>query len=123
MKQEHLLVLIAVMLTGYIGYQIGSPGSFGFGRHMMNSGYTMRNDDSTGMMQMMGAMLIGKKGAELDRAFLELMIPHHQGAVAMCEPVLKDGERSELKELCRDITESQTREITLMKSWLSSWYK
>lgn len=123
MKQEHLLTLIAVLLVGYIGYQIGSPGSFGFGRHMMDNGSTMRNDDSTGMMQMMAAMLAGKKGAELDRAFLELMIPHHQGAVAMCEPLLKDGERSELKNLCRDITESQTKEINLMKTWLSSWYR
>lgn len=123
MKQEHLLVLIALLMVGYIGYQLGTPDSFGYGRHMMGGGYMMDNDDMPGMMQMMGAMLTGKKGAELDRAFLTLMIPHHEGAVAMCAPVLMDGEREELKALCRDITESQTREIRQMQGWLGSWYR
>lgn len=123
MNQRYLLVAILVILAGYVGYQVGAPRPLGYGMHMMGGGVAMNNNDMPGMMQMMGAMLSGKKGAELDRAFLTLMIPHHQGAVAMCEPVLRDGERNELKQLCRDITDAQNREINLMESWLSTWYK
>lgn len=36
-------------------------------------------------MYEMEKMLQGKTGDELDRAFLEAMIPHHQGAIDMAK--------------------------------------
>lgn len=51
-----------------------------------------------------------------DRAFARSMIPHHSGAILMCEQAsLRDPE---LKSLCGDIIEGQRREIEQMKTIL-----
>ena len=51
-----------------------------------------------------------------DSAFLRSMIPHHSGAILMCEQAnLTDPE---LKTLCRQIIRSQREEITQMKAML-----
>ena len=47
-----------------------------------------------------------------DEGFLRSMIPHHSGAILMCEnPRLEDPE---ILQLCREIIESQKREIDQM---------
>jgi uncharacterized protein (DUF305 family) len=52
-----------------------------------------------------------------DRAFTRSMIPHHSGAILMCqEASLADPE---LKTLCGEIVEGQRREIDQMKAILS----
>jgi uncharacterized protein (DUF305 family) len=51
-----------------------------------------------------------------DRQFLRSMIPHHSGAVLMCEKA-KIADR-EIKALCQGIISSQTSEIDQMKAIL-----
>jgi uncharacterized protein (DUF305 family) len=52
-----------------------------------------------------------------DRQFLRSMIPHHSGAVLMCEKArIADPE---IQTLCRGIIASQTGEIERMKSMLA----
>ena len=52
-----------------------------------------------------------------DTAFLRSMIPHHSGAILMCEQAsLKDAE---IRELCRGIIAGQAAEIEQMKSILA----
>lgn len=61
-------------------------------------------------------MFIRQQSAISDRQFLKSMIPHHAGAVLMCEQnALKDPE---LIRLCQGIISSQQAEIQLMKSKL-----
>ena len=51
-----------------------------------------------------------------DRQFLKAMIPHHSGAVLMCEQSsLSDAE---IVALCKSIVESQQREIDQMEAIL-----
>lgn len=51
-----------------------------------------------------------------DRQFLRSMIPHHSGAILMCEQAnLSDPE---LVQLCRGIIQSQRAEIEQMKAML-----
>lgn len=51
-----------------------------------------------------------------DRQFLKSMIPHHAGAILMCQKTeIKD---SEIKTLCDSIISSQRQEISQMKSLL-----
>lgn len=53
-----------------------------------------------------------------DKQFLKSMIPHHAGAVLMCEQAsLRDPE---IKELCRQIISGQRREINQMKAKLNA---
>ena len=52
-----------------------------------------------------------------DKAFLRSMIPHHAGAILMCERApIQDAE---IKKLCGEIISGQQREIDQMKSILA----
>ncbi len=51
-----------------------------------------------------------------DKEFLRAMIPHHSGAILMCEEArITDPE---IKALCGEIVRSQTREIAQMETLL-----
>ena len=54
------------------------------------------------------------KGAKFDKAFLNAMIEHHQGALEMVD-LLKSTKNSEAKKLAKEITRVQKAEITSMK--------
>ena len=51
-----------------------------------------------------------------DAAFVEQMLPHHEGAVQMARIELERGADPELKQLAQEIIEEQEREIELMRS-------
>ena len=52
-----------------------------------------------------------------DAQFLRSMIPHHAGAILMCERApIQDGE---IRRLCGEIIQSQQSEISLMKAMLA----
>ena len=81
---------------------------------------------SVDMHGAMGGMmngLAGKTGAELEKAFLQEMIVHHEGAVEMAQTLLKGTQRPELVKLGTDIITAQTGEIQMMQDWLKSWFK
>lgn len=80
---------------------------------------SMDHDDMT--MGDMVDMLKGKSGDDLDAAFLEGMIPHHQGAIDMANLILKDAKHEELRQMARDIIEAQQREIDMMEAWQKEW--
>ena len=62
--------------------------------------------------------LIRRQIAIGDRQFLRSMIPHHAGAILMCEQAsLQD---SEIKALCKNIVLGQQAEIDQMKAKLSA---
>ena len=83
--------------------------------------------DGHGAMGGMGGMLSeaamdaleAADGAEAERLFLEGMIEHHEGAVAMAEQHQENGENAEALELTASIIESQTAEIELMEELLA----
>jgi uncharacterized protein (DUF305 family) len=63
------------------------------------------------------------EGAKLfDREFIDMMIPHHQGAIRMARVELAEGESPELKELAEAIVEAQAKEIEQMKLWRTKWF-
>ena len=57
-----------------------------------------------------------------DRAFIDMMIPHHEGAVKMAEEELSEGENPRLRRLADDIVSAQQREIAQMREWRERWY-
>lgn len=63
-----------------------------------------------------------KAARPFDRAFVDAMIPHHQGAIRMARVQLDRGGDAELKALAEDVVESQSREIESMNEWRSEWY-
>lgn len=61
-------------------------------------------------------LFIRRQAAVGDRQFLRSMIPHHAGAILMCEQAsVRDAE---IKRLCQNIISSQQAEIEQMKGIL-----
>ncbi len=119
-----LLVVLAVGVgLGYLwrGDSIQQPQA---NTHMMPGGNMMNNSSMSmgSAMDDMMAGLSGLSGDAFDKAFLEQMIVHHEGAVSMAESALKDAKHQELKDMANDIISAQTREIAQMKLWLKNWY-
>jgi uncharacterized protein (DUF305 family) len=59
-------------------------------------------------------------GPAFDKAFLEMMIEHHQGAIDMSMTELEDGENADALKLATGIIKAQEAEITRMKALLAS---
>jgi uncharacterized protein (DUF305 family) len=71
-------------------------------------------------MQMDASALAGER--PFDRAFIDMMVPHHQGAIRMARIELAAGENPELTKLAEAIVTAQAREIERMNSWRVDWY-
>lgn len=108
MKKEPILygvigLLIGVILTGFVaGYSV-------------NHGYY-------GMTNMMGMDSDNVMGRNVDKQFIEQMIPHHESAIAMANLALQKTKHDEVKTLANNIISSQTAEISTMKEWYKDWY-
>lgn len=59
---------------------------------------------------------------DLDRRFIEDMIPHHEDAILMAELALAKSDNEELIKLAENIKREQSREIDEMRSWYKLWY-
>lgn len=71
-----------------------------------------------------GGMGWGRSGAgrSTDARFIVMMIPHHEGAIAMAELALVRARHPELRALAQRIRTSQSRENAQMRSWYRQWY-
>lgn len=108
------------------GMMQGMPGIMATPAMHGQMGGMMATPAMGGMSQMMdpaaeAAALENAKGP-FDRAFLEMMIPHHQSAVLMAQVALQRATHPELKRLAQTIITSQEREIAEMQGWLAAWY-
>jgi uncharacterized protein (DUF305 family) len=56
---------------------------------------------------------------DVDAKFAEMMIPHHEGAIAMAESAKERGEHEEVKDLADAIVDAQEREIRIMEKHAS----
>jgi uncharacterized protein (DUF305 family) len=60
--------------------------------------------------------------APYDARFIDSMIVHHEGAVAMAGDLKKNTQRPELLKLADDIIRAQEAEIKQMQDWRKAWY-
>jgi uncharacterized protein (DUF305 family) len=83
-----------------------------------------RSGDHSSMMGMLTEEqfdgLTALSGDEFDRAWLEAMIMHHEGAIAMAEAVLADGIDEEVRALATAIVAAQRAEIAEMQALLDA---
>jgi uncharacterized protein (DUF305 family) len=65
-------------------------------------------------------MPMGQRSA--DAYFIVMMIPHHEGAIAMAELALQRSRRPEIRGLAERIRTSQSQENAQMRRWYRQWY-
>lgn len=63
--------------------------------------------------------LAQKSGADFDRAYMTMMIAHHEGAIVMAQDELKNGENAEALTLAAAISVTQAAEVTQMRKLLN----
>jgi Domain of unknown function (DUF305) len=66
------------------------------------------------MSRMMAGMKI-KPSNGVDRDFVAMMVPHHQGAIDMAEAELSYGHNEPLRGLAQEIIVTQQQEIAVMR--------
>jgi uncharacterized protein (DUF305 family) len=63
-----------------------------------------------------------RRARPFDRAFLNAMITHHEGAIRMAQVQLARGENRTVKRMARAIVRAQTTEINQMHQWRIQWF-
>ena len=102
-----------------------------------SSGQTSDNQPSQGLPMMTGTPIAGAPGQmmnttpgaqapatgmDFDQMFINMMVPHHQGAVEMAKIAQQRAEHTEIKQMADAIISGQQEEITQMKDWKKQWY-
>jgi uncharacterized protein (DUF305 family) len=76
------------------------------------------SENAAAMNKMMADMTV-KPSGDVDRDFVAMMVPHHQGAVDMAKTELKYGHNEQLRQLAQEIVANQQREIVAMRNAVS----
>ena len=71
------------------------------------------SETDAAMTRMMSAMAV-KPSGDVDRDFVAMMAPHHQGAIEMAEAELRHGRSEQLRRLAQEIIVTQQQEIAVM---------
>jgi uncharacterized protein (DUF305 family) len=102
-------VVIGLLLAG-VFYPMMRYGGYGMMNWRNNSSYDQR---VTGNNQV---------ASTIDKHFIEQMIPHHEGAIAMANFALQKAKHPEIKTLATAIIAAQTTEIQSMNGWYQDWF-
>jgi uncharacterized protein (DUF305 family) len=71
-------------------------------------------ENVTAMSKMMVDMGITPSG-DVDRDFVAMMVPHHQGAIDMAQAELRYGRNEQLRRMAQEIIVTQQQEIAAMR--------
>ncbi|WP_256754031.1 DUF305 domain-containing protein [Mesorhizobium sp. Mes31] len=137
MMQQMMPMMQQMMQGGMMqGGQGGIQGGMMQGQGGMTQGGGMTNmpmdtanmsEASRNYMQAMkrmdAPMMQGVQAADPDVAFVQAMIPHHQGAIDMARAVLQFGKDDQVKVWANQIIAAQQSEIAAMQEWLKQHAK
>jgi uncharacterized protein (DUF305 family) len=70
-------------------------------------------ENDVAMTKMMDDMSIKPTG-DVDRDFVAMMVPHHQGAIDMAQAELRYGHNEQLRRIAQEIVVEQQQEIVAM---------
>jgi len=71
-------------------------------------------ENNAAMTRMMDGMSARPTG-DVDRDFVAMMVPHHQGAIDMAQAELRHGHNEQLRRIAQEIVVEQQREIVAMR--------
>jgi hypothetical protein len=82
------------------------------------AGQSAAHSDMDKEMERMNEMMVkhlGESDAEYDHRFIDLMIPHHEGAVMMAKHALDYSNSTAIKEMAKKMIQDQEKEIEHLK--------
>lgn len=81
----------------------------------------VESNHSTMSMADMNKEIEKLSGDDYDKAFIEMMIAHHQGAIDMANLTPTRAKHNEIKTLSQAIITAQNKEISDMQQWQMDW--
>ena len=72
------------------------------------------SENDAAMNKMMADMTVKPTG-DVDRDFVAMMVPHHQGAIDMAKAVLRYGRNEQIRRMAQEIVVTQQQEIAAMR--------
>jgi uncharacterized protein (DUF305 family) len=120
-----LLLTVALILVACGGAGGGQQGNGSAGEQgdaektggMAGMDHSQMDHGSMGMGSGgMAREMVMENGNYSDERFIDAMVPHHQGAIAMAEVALENAEHEEIKQLSRNIVSTQQAEIEELKT-------
>jgi uncharacterized protein (DUF305 family) len=129
-REKILIVILALLIGGIVGFAIGEFDDHGRGWGNRSDSYEQKNwhrdgdeKDQTSFGNMPNNMNHSMMMVSSEHDFIEGMIPHHEEAVATAKEVLERGATTpEIKTLAEGIIVAQEKEIADMKTWYQNWY-
>lgn len=113
------------LLSGLIGFFLGglvvAVAASAMPGRQAPDGTTTVNESYSSSSTHMQTNISGKTGDDYDRAFIQAMIDHHQGAIDMARSAGSNAKHQELKDLAGQIISSQQAEIEQMRAWQQQW--
>jgi len=109
------LLLAAVLIPASCGGAGTGGNEEGGSDEKTAGGMAGMDHDQMGHGGMASEMLM-ENGRYSDERFIDAMVPHHQGAIAMARVALKNAEHEEISELSRNIVSTQQAEIEELKA-------
>lgn len=119
-------VLAGVVFAGLVAGQAVNNNNSGMMRMMgMNTDKIAEHSNAAnhGTMSMadMSKELEKLTGDDYDKAFIEMMISHHEGAVSMAKLSNTQAKHNEIKQLSQAVIAAQEKEIADMEKWQKDW--
>jgi len=71
--------------------------------------------DTARAMSIMDAGMMATPTGDVDHDFVQMMVPHHQGAIDMAVAELRYGHNEQLKRIAQEIIVDQQQEIAAMR--------
>jgi len=132
--KKNIRIFTALGVAALIGLLLAALIIKPIAKHRHETGATLAetNDGSVGttdpafyvdMTNVNARMHVGMeivRSGNVDRDFVRMMIPHHQGAIDMARVLLKYGQDERLKRLAQSIIVEQGQEITYMRTLLDA---
>lgn len=120
---KNLFVFILGIVIGLLSiYYIPSLSNQNLRIEKHSNDMQMSHTSMGEQMSSMNADLVGKKGDDLDKTFLNGMIEHHNGAIEMAKTLKAGTNRPELQRFADQIIRAQAPEVQQMQIWLKQWF-
>jgi uncharacterized protein (DUF305 family) len=74
------------------------------------------------LLSAMDTITVSQRDAPFDQRFIDMMVPHHEAAIAMAEIARSRATREELRALADEIIDAQSAEIGQLRAWRESWF-
>jgi hypothetical protein len=106
------LLITTIAVVAYVMY---TPPALPADQRIINGSeacFLSESDDA--MTRMMDGMSV-KPAGNVDKDFVSMMVPHHQGAVDMAQAELRYGHDERLRRIAQEIVVEQKQEIVAMR--------